>query len=192
MAASRQSIKLGILAEDDSDVAVLTHVLRKISPSKRFGTNKFVGRGCGKLQSKCRSWATVLASKRCSILIVFNDADGRNSNGLRAAIQAALCPSPISPYIIIIPIEEVEAWLLSDPKALKMTFNLQRLPSCPANPERIRRPKEYLRELIWKASNHSKRYVNTIHNDRIAQHVSLPSLRKCRAFLPLQTFWRQV
>jgi len=192
MAASRRSIKLGVLAEDDSDIAVLTHVLRKISPSKRFGTNKFVSRGCGKLQNKCRSWATVLAFRGCAVLIVLNDADGRDSSALQAAIQAALCPSPINPCIIVIPVEEIEAWLLSDPRALKTTFNLQRLPNCPANPEKIRHPKEYPRDLVWKASDKSKRYVNTVHNGRIAQHVSVSSLKKCRAYLPLQRFWVEV
>jgi hypothetical protein len=189
MAASRRSIKLGVLAEDDSDVAVLRQLLRKISPSKRFGTNKFVARGCGKLQNKCRSWAAVLAIKGCSVLIVLHDADGRDSNRLKALIQATLDPCPITPYVIVIPVEEIEAWLLSDPKALKTTFNLQKLPACPGNPGRIRDPKEYLRDLIWKTSNKSKRYVNTIHNTRIAQHVSVSALRKCKAFLPLQAFW---
>jgi hypothetical protein len=92
----------------------------------------------------------------------------------------------------VIPVEELEAWLLTDPKALKVTFNLKKLPKCPSNPETIRYPKEYLRDLILKTSAKSKQYVNTIHNPRIAERVSLASLRKCAAFVPLQSFWANI
>jgi polysaccharide pyruvyl transferase WcaK-like protein len=96
MAVSRRSIKLGILAEDDSDVEVLRRVLAKIAPAKRFGTNRFVGHGCGKLKHKCRSWAAVLASRGCSVLIVLHDSDKQGSRAVKTAIEAQLKTMPVS------------------------------------------------------------------------------------------------
>jgi Domain of unknown function (DUF4276) len=189
MAASRRSVKLGVLAEEDSDVDVLKLLLPKISPAKRFGTDKFVGHGCGKLRNKCRNWAAVLAGKGCSVLIVLHDSDGKNPTVVRNRIEAALKHCPIEPYVIVIPVEELEAWLLTDANALRTVFSLKKIPKCPSNPERIRDPKEYLEDLVWKTSGKSKRYVNTIYNSRIAQRVSLASLRRCPSFLTLQQFW---
>lgn len=192
MAASRRSIKLGVLAEDASDIDVLRAVLPKVAPRKSFGIRSFHGRGCAKIRSKCRRWATVLADSGCSVLILMHDSDGNNVAKIIRVIEASLRPCPISIYLIIIPIEEVEAWLLTDPAAIKATFSLKSNFRCPANPERIHDPKEYLRELVWKASGKTKDYINTVHNKRIAERLTLNSLRKCSAFLRLQAFWEEV
>jgi hypothetical protein len=192
MAASRRSIKVGVLAEDASDVDVLRAVLPKIAPRKNFGIKPFHGQGCSKIHSKCRRWAVVLAKSGCSVLILLHDSDGNNVAMITKNIEAGLKPCPIPIHLIVIPIEEIEAWLLTDATAIKATFNLKTRPKCPANPERIREPKEYLRDLVWKASGKTKEYINTVHNKRIAERVALSSLRKCSAFLPLQAFWKQV
>jgi hypothetical protein len=192
MAASRRSIKLGVLAEDASDVDVLRAVLPKISPSKRFGIKPFLGRGCAKLHNKCNAWATILAQSGCSVLILIHDSDGKNVTKIIKSVEAALIPCPIDPYIVVVPIEEIEAWLLTDAAAIRATFSLKKNPKCPANPERICSPKEYLRDLVSKASGRTREYINTIHNKRIAERVTLTSLRKCSAFLRLQTFWTKI
>jgi hypothetical protein len=192
MAASRRSIRLGVLAEDASDIDVLRAVLPKIAPRKNFGIKPFHGQGCARIHSKCRRWAVVLAKRECSVLILIHDSDGNNVTKISSGIKASLKPCPIPIYLIVIPIEEIEAWLLTDPAAIKATFNLKKNPKCPANPERIRAPKEYLRDLVWKASGKTKEYINTVHNKGIAERLALTSLRKCSAFLPLQAFWEKL
>ncbi len=47
----------------------------------------------------------------------------------------------------------------------------------PANPERVPHPKERLKALVWAASR--KRYVNTIHNVKIARELSIARLKTC-------------
>jgi hypothetical protein len=121
-----------------------------------------------------------------------HDSDGKSAANIIKSVELALKPCPIVPYLIVVPIEEVEAWLLTDAGALKATFNLKKDPKCPSNPERIHDPKEYLRDLIWKTSGKTKEYVNTIYNKRIATRIPLKSLRKCSAFLRLQTFWAKI
>jgi hypothetical protein len=102
----------------------------------------------------------------------------------------ALSPCPFTAFIIIIPVQEMEAWLLADPVALQKAFGLAKAPKCPNNPEAVNDPKEVLRDIVWHSSGKTKRYVNAIHNERIAGHVSLNALRKCAAFRPLEDFWK--
>lgn len=189
MAASKRTIRVGILAEDDSDVAVVRLLLTKITPRRSFGVRFFVGHGCGKLRYKARVWAAQLAARGCSTLLLIHDLDREDLAKLRLTLESALDPSPILPYLIVIPIEELEAWLLTDADALRATFSLKRKPKCPPSPELVRDPKRYLENLIRVTSEKTKRYVNTIHNVRIADRMSVSSLRKCKAFRPLEQFW---
>lgn len=189
MAASKRTIRVGILAEDDSDVAVIRLLLSKMTPRRSFGVRSFVGHGCGKLRYKARVWASQLADRGCSILLLIHDLDREKLAQLRAILESALDPTPIRPYLIVIPIEELEAWLLSDANALRLAFHLKKKPKCPTSPELVSDPKRYLENLVWIASQKTKRYVNTIHNVRIAEHLGVPTLRKCKAFRPLEQFW---
>lgn len=189
MAASKRTIKVGILAEEDSDVAVVRLLLIKITPRVSFGVRSFVGHGCGKLRYKARVWASQLADRGCSVLLLVHDLDRQELVQLKAILESALEPSPICPFLVVIPIEELEAWLLSDADALRAAFHLKKRPKCPANPELVADPKRYLEQLVWKASEKTKRYVNTIHDVRIAEHLGIPSVRKCKAFKPLERFW---
>ena len=75
MAVSKRAIRVGILAEEDSDVAVVRLLLQKIVPSRSFGVRYFVGHGCGKLRYKCNVWAAQLADRGCSALLVIHDLD---------------------------------------------------------------------------------------------------------------------
>lgn len=180
------SIFIGVIAEDISDVDVIEEIIAKKRKRNYFKIKKFVGHGCGKVRSKCRDWASNLRIQRCALLIVMHDLDENNLDELRAELQNALCPSPIAKHIIVIPIREIEAWLLADHHAINKTFGLHLKKI--TNPEEIRRPKERLRDLVYLKSNKSKVYVNTIHNRRIAANASLKELGRCSSFVPLNDF----
>lgn len=179
------------MAEDHSDVEVVRTLLGKIR-DRKLGIKAFVGGGCGNLRKKCRMWAQILRERGCSVLILLHDLDRASLPVLRAALTAALEPCVIKDRIIVIPVQELEAWFLADPSALRKAFNLQKVPTCPSNPEGINDPKEFLRDLIWRKSGKTKRYINTIHNQRIAEHVSVAAVRKCKAFRLLEEFWQAV
>lgn len=187
--ASKEVIRLGIIAEDSSDVEVVATILHKIAPRKTFAVKRFVGNGCGKLHSKCRAWAEQLASSGCTVLLLVHDLDRKVLKSLRGSLERALNPSPVAKHLIVIPVEEIEAWLLADPVAVKEVFKLKKAPNIPPKTENISDPKGKLTEIVWFGSGKSRRYINAIHNTKIAERVSVAALRKCASFRPLFDFW---
>jgi hypothetical protein len=122
------------------------------------------------------------------LLILVHDSDSADPRELAQELSTALRTCPIDPHVVVIPIREIEAWLLSDPNAIRDGLNLRSTPSRIANPETILDPKRKLREIIQSKSQGRKVYINTIHNARIAEHLALAQLRACRSFLPLEAF----
>ena len=78
----------------------------------------------------------------------------------------------------------MEAWLLSDPDAIKKSMNLRKKPCIKGLPEHINSPKEYLGQLIYSASGGEKIYLNTKHNVKIAEVISIEKAKKlCPSFV---------
>ena len=157
------TILVGIIAEELSDVDVISEIIGKLA-RKNFGVKSFVGHGCGRIKYKCRAWAQTLKERGCKLLILVHDLDSARLDQLLAAIRGALNPSPMEQYVIVIPIRELEAWLLADHKAITKTFRFKKGLRKIANPESINRPKEFLRDIIRRGSNNRVVYVNTVHN----------------------------
>ncbi|MFA5041745.1 MAG: DUF4276 family protein, partial [Bdellovibrionales bacterium] len=81
---------------------------------------------------------------------------------------------------VVIPVEEIEAWLLSDPSALKKAMRLTKLPKKIHNPETITSPKEYLQKLVRSHSKNKIRvYVNTSDNSQIAKATNINQIQNC-------------
>ena len=175
-----------MIAEDMSDVAVLYKILVKIIDDNSFSIKRFVGKGCGKLRKKCHVWSAMLNDSGCDHLFVLHDLDENNEKQLRQQLENSVRDSGFTNPLIIIPVKEMEAWLLADERALQNTFNLQKCPKTIHNTEAINNPKEHIRDLIWALGR--KRYLNTVHNVRIAEVMTIASLRKCRSFLPLEKY----
>jgi hypothetical protein len=182
--------RIGVLAEDSSDVDVVKELIQKFKAPNSFCIRYFASDGCGKLRNKCRALAHQLHLKGCSVLLLIHDLDRRNLTQLRRDLVAALNPCPIAKHIIVIPIEEIEAWLMSDGNALKRAFSLKKAPNMSGNPEYIISPKEKLELLVWRLSGKTKRYMNTVHNAVIAKHIAVSNLRRCAAFHEFERFVR--
>ena len=180
---------IGIIAEDLSDVAVIRALTAKVVPKNQFSTKHFVGSGCGKLRRKCHAWAEVLCRRGCTHIVVVHDLDEENEHELRVTLESCVAQVSAKGVSVLIPVREIEAWLLTDAAAIQQVFNLRRRPRVPGNPEAIRDPKACLEELVWKGG--SKRYVNSIHNQRIAEHAQLASIERCRSFRPYPEFLRR-
>ncbi len=179
--------RVGIIAEDMSDVDVIATLVRKIA-RKTFRKEHFVGDGCGKIVVKCQDWAENLRDRGCSLLIVAHDLDTKVENKLRSDLNRALNPSPIRLYVLIIPVREIEAWLLADHEAIRAALNLKCTVKKVPNPEAINRPKEHLRDLVYLRSNKKTRYLNTVHNVKIAEECAVANLRRCASFRPMEEF----
>jgi len=182
-------IRLGFIAEDMSDVGVMREITGKVLPAGSFGTRHFVGQGCGRLKRKCRVWAEQLLQKGCTHIVVVHDLDDEIEKDLRHLLERAMKGVGGKGALILIPIYEIEAWLLTDGMAIKEVFSLQKEPKIPKNPESISDPKGSLEELVWRAQK--KRYINTVHNESIAAAARLSQLEQCISFRPYPEFLRK-
>lgn len=178
------SKKIGIIAEDNSDYDVIKVLIGKIIPENSFRTKKFIGKGCGKLFRNCEAWTDNLFRAGCDHVLVFHDLDRNNETDLRRKLESKVSKWS-NQSLIVIPIEELEAWLLSDMQAVKKALNLSKKPNKIYHCERVESPKEHLESIVKRLG---KRYVNNIHNVGIAKEQDLSSLRRCNSFLPFENY----
>ena len=81
------SKKIGVIAEDSSDVEVICEILEKYMDSSSFSVRKFVGNGCGKLRNKCDAWARLLIKMGCDHLLLFHDLDRNKEADCTGQVQ---------------------------------------------------------------------------------------------------------
>jgi len=183
------SKKIGVIAEDRSDVEVVTAILAKYMARNTFSVRPFVGNGSGKVKQKCDSWSRLLFSSGCEHVFLFHDLDRNNESLLRKSLEKKLPPRDFPNSLIVIPIEEIEAWLLSDAEAIQHVFSLPKAPKKIADCQSVISPKEKLAKIVWFTGR--KRYVNTIHNKKISEQVSLSNLKRCSSFIGLDKYLRE-
>jgi hypothetical protein len=183
-------MKMGIIAEDDSDVGVLRELTLALLKPHAIGFSRFVGDGCGKLRRKCGAWAKNLVRQGCPWIVVVHDLDVYDEQQLRAQLTRAIAPAQARASVVLIPKREIEAWLLYDGAAIAKAFSESEPPRIPGNPESLPDPKKHLRDLIWK--KYRKEYLNTVHNLLIAKHIKLALLKQSGSFAPHLVFTRNV
>lgn len=95
---------------------------------------------------------------RVDLLFIHRDADARDPTRRREELAAALADlSHIPPHVLVVPVQETEAWLLTDPDAIRAAVGTPDrardldLPPLHAI-ERTARPKELLRAALLRAS----------------------------------------
>jgi hypothetical protein len=178
---------IGIIAEDNSDVAAIKVIINKLSPSSTNKYHKFAGRGCGSLRKKAKSWAGTLLELGCQVLVIAHDLDSGDYDELHDYLVETASGVPFKHTIICIPIQELEAWFLGENQAINRTYPSlkDRFPII-KNPERIQSPKEHLGRLLKKLSSNRIEYI-TAHNERIAQNLDLPIVYStCSSFEKFQ------
>lgn len=180
---------VGLITEDQSDVDVLHELAKKIA-TRRFRIKRFLGHGCGRIHAKSNAWAHQLGMQGCTLLIIACDLDGRNAVEYRNLLEQAVSPCPIRDYMIVIPIQEIEAWLLADNSAVTQALKLQRPMKAQANPETVSDPKRLLARIVRERSGDRITYLNTVHNRAIATHIQIPNLRRCVSFRQFEEFIR--
>ena len=183
---------IGLIVEDDSDYACFTTIIKRIANKQNIKFKKVVGEGCGKIKKKALAWSSNLHQRGCNVLILVQDLDRNELSKLRTDLEQVLHGSPIDTRLVCIPVEELEAWLISDPKGIKNTFSLKRLPKFQGKPETISSPKEKLRDSIYYCSDKNLLYI-TKHNERIANEISLDQIKsKCPSFAELHDFVKEL
>ena len=180
---------IGIIAEDNSDFEATKSLIKRISNKNNISFKKSIGNGCGKIMRKACHYAIDLKKRGCDMLLLLHDLDRNDLNKLFQDLTSKLSNSPITKKLICIPIEEIEAWFLSDPEGIKNAFKLKRKPNIKGNPENIKSPKEKLGEFVYQCSKENIIYINTKHNQKLADTVSLELMRqKCSSYKQLHDF----
>lgn len=181
--------KIGIIAENVSDVEVLKLLARKLT-GKPVSTAYFIGKGCGPLKKKTPGWCKDLAHKGCTKIMLVHDLDRNDAKTLRAGLEEILQKSTAFKQAVVIPAEELEAWLLSDTCAITSALNLRKTLKVVHHPETVPSPKEYIRDGVWKISNRTTTYVNSVHNKLIAEQIDIQSIqKKCPSFHDFSNFF---
>jgi len=179
---------VGIIAEDISDVNTIKVLIQRIC-GNNVSEKHSLGHGCGRIVGKCESWAKTLYQRGCDLLIIIHDSDNNPVKEIYDKISKELNNSPFSKYLICIPIQELEAWLLSDPNGIKSAMKLRDTPKIKSDPQNISSPKEYLESVIRITSHKTKIYINTKHNEIIAKEISISEInKKCGSFRPFYKF----
>ena len=180
--------KIGIIAEDNSDIDTLLEFIVRITDVK-FKKATYASQGCGKLMRKCqkvsKNW---ISQKRVTHIIICHDLDRKRYkelyNELHGKISAL--PNCNEVFCIVIPIEEMEAWFLSDSEMLNRKYpgiNIKEI----SHPEKIKSPKEYIER---KSRDKCKpRYLYTTANPELAKIIDIPKIqKKCPEFKKFHDF----
>lgn len=174
---------IGIIAEDISDFESSKILIKRITNRQNLSFKKAIGNGCGRIRRKANDYSIDLCKRGCNLLILLHDLDRNDLNKLHTELTNILSNSPIINRIVCIPVEEIEAWFLSDPAGIKKSFNLKRKPKITGNPETIPSPKEKLGGYIHSCSEKNTIYLNTKHNQILSQNISLDLVKmKCQSF----------
>lgn len=184
MSDKKPKIKsIGLIVEDNSDFISFKKLISRIIGKDNLTFKKAIGGGCGKIKRKALSYASSLSKKGCELVILAHDLDRNDLNNLRGELEQLMANSTAKYNFVCVPIEEIESWFLSDPEGIKNSFNLSRTPKINNNPETIPSPKEKLEECIYHCSEKSKIYLNTKHNDILAENLCLNQMKKkCKSF----------
>jgi hypothetical protein len=173
----------GLIAEDDSDVEMLTVLIRRLAYNSSLPVNKKGYAGCGQMLRKGAARLRLLADLGCTRFVVCYDADGPSGTARQQELtDQVLTPSglPRRDCLALVPVQEIESWILADvDRAVPHAISSWR-PDPIASPERIPSPKEELMRMS-RDSRRRPRYAYTTHNGQVAKYLDLVRVsKKCR------------
>ncbi len=180
----------GILGEDKSDVATLKVLIHRLADDDSITIKTKGYSGCGEMLKKGGKQLKLFVRLGCNRLIICYDADNEEPESRyqevvgRIIKKSGLIGFKTEIICILIPVQEIEAWILADIEAVTDIFKNWH-PKPISNPESIESPKEYL-EKLSRDANKRLRYNHAIHNEKVAKYLDLDKvLQKCPSFEPL-------
>lgn len=180
---------LGIIAEDKSDINVITTLIKRLSQREKITTMARATGGSGNLINNADAYAEAMYRFGCNCLIIVTDNDRKNSSELRFKLERKVNECPIALKHIAIPVESIEAWLLADAEAVARVFNLKLKPNVKGNPETIEFPKNFLIDEVRRCSGKKGFYDPPTDNPRLAARLDLDLVaQRCASFRSFRQF----
>jgi hypothetical protein len=143
----------GVLGEDKSDVATLKVLIQRLAADENVSIKTKGYNGCGERLTKGAKQLKLFAKLGCNRFIVCYDADNEESNNRYQEVVKRIIKKsgltglkPDEKICIVIPVQEIEAWILADIQAVTHIFQNWH-PKPIIHPESIDSPKEYLEKL---------------------------------------------
>ena len=178
-----------VLGEDRSDAETIVILIKRILRDDRATVRKKGFSGCGELRKKAAGQLRLFREKGASRFVICHDADGSDPGPVRRLLeQEAVVPREFREHCgIVIPVQELESWILADPHAVAQVIRQFKIPSS-SSPEFVENPKEELLRLSRRGRTRPL-YAPAVHNPKIAEHLDLKIVAsKCPSFLPLRDF----
>ncbi len=179
----------GILGESQSDVNTLRVFVRRIADNDLLSIKAKGYEGCAEMLRKGARQLDLFADLGCSRFIVCYDSDGADPATRRKKVEDEIVKKSSSahPCCVVVPVQELEAWLLADIECATNIFSSWK-PAPILNPEAIPSPKEHL-EKLSRANNRRPRYAHSTHNERMAKYIDLQKVHQaCPSIRPLFQF----
>jgi hypothetical protein len=180
----------GVIGEDRSDVSTLKVLIRRLADDESLSVRGRGYEGASQMLRKGGKQLEMFANTyNCRRFIICYDSDSAAPADRYEEVKEKIlrkCAAPGS-YSIIVPVQELESWILADIQAVSNVFKGW-TPTEIASPERIDSPKEEL-ERLSRAADRRPRYSHALHNEKVARYLDLQKVaRKCPSFRPLLNF----
>jgi hypothetical protein len=181
-----------VLAEDRSDADSLAVLVKRISGIENDRVFKKGFSGCGELCRKAGSHIADFASQGATHFIICHDSDGNDPAAIRQKVNSAIAGKTDLKQFkhkIVVPVQELEAWIIADETAIKKAIPTLSIPAV-GQPEAVNSPKEWL---VRESRRERSRplYDPATFNHRVAMHLDIATVeRKCSSFRELTEFIR--
>lgn len=187
----RESKRVGVLAEDQSDCDTIAVIIRRLRGND-LGVNSFGAKGAARLMRKALPRINQWINKGCVAFIIVHDLDRnkatgalRNQEALIRELEAIEYPRGAERRLICVPVEELEAWFWSDQKVLDKVAR-GNVVKASSQPHKIVDPKG---ELMRLSRRNGKSQYSTNDNAKLAQDLDLKKCaQRCREFAQLCHF----
>ena len=183
----------GVIGENDTDVKMIQTLIRRLVYINSIPVLPMGYEGCAEMLRKGAIQLRSFARRGCRRFIVCYDTDRRTpTETYQEALKRIINPAGLPPgsWLIAVPSEEIEAWILADiDRVVPHSFSAWRpLPDPINQPENISSPKEHL-ERLSRNGLRRERYNHAVHNIRVTPFLDLERVRrKCPSFRPLCQF----
>lgn len=183
----------GIIAEDKSDIECLKVLIKRLKNNNSLSIKGMGYGGCARMLIKGANQLNIYHKAGVTHFVICYDKDrATKKNRYNEVVDRVVKPSGIhksnNKICILIPTEEMEAWILADIEAVTKIIPSWKPSERFSSPELVESPKEKL-EKLSRIKSSKPLYVHATHNQQVFEHIDLETVKsKCPSFAELYKF----